>query len=47
MSELIKSLRNAKYDKLKILDKATAQEAQDYIRKNSQYSHDVIIVSSR
>jgi hypothetical protein len=47
MTELIESLRNAKHDKLKVLEKSTAQEVQDYLRQNSQYSHDVIVVSSR
>jgi hypothetical protein len=47
MTELLESLRNAKHDKLKVLEGATAQEVQDYLRQNGQFSHDVIVVSHR
>jgi hypothetical protein len=46
-TELLESLRNAKYDKLKLLEKTKAQEVQDYMRQNGQFTHDVIVVSHR
>ena len=48
MSQLQEELRNASFDKLKIFEKITsAQEIDNYIRQNRQWSHDVIIVSSK
>ncbi len=47
MTELLESLRNAKHDKLKVLEKTTSRDVETYLRQNSQMTHDVIIVSSR
>jgi hypothetical protein len=47
MADLIEALRSAKHDKLKILEQATAREVEAYLRQNSQFSHDIIVVSHR
>jgi hypothetical protein len=46
MTDFVEVLRNAKHDKIKVLEQATGQEVDAYLRQNSQLSHDVIIVDS-
>jgi hypothetical protein len=48
MSQLQEELRNASFDKLKVFENVSSGQAIDsYIRQNRQWSHDVIIVSSK
>jgi hypothetical protein len=47
MSDLVESLRTAKHDRIKVLERATARDVETYLRQNSHMSQDVIVVSSR